>query len=565
MDFSDIQHHGHRLVELFANRDAMLEDMRKMFHMEWQDQPSGDWIKETMSPTAFNRAIGAVRLMTSTEPQFSVPYDEGDATAKESSERIEAASKAMWNGAGRVALRPIHYDVVLSGLLFGEVCGAVSKTADLLALAGKTDDKGNIARMEAVAQETPYLFRTYNPSTCYPDFDSYGLRGMLRRSEVTWGEVMDTWGQLAENIGGAAAATWDRTKKVKLNDWYDWQDRAVWIDENDNPLFHEAHGLSFLPVIAQITEGTFLFDKPENQRFPLLYSVWKSGLWKRENLSLTVIYSLINAIGSNPLLVRETSEPGSPLKVERSIPGGYVDISKGDKLGPLMEKVVDPSQWQGLEKAMQLNEESTIPSMALGAPPQSTLAFSAISLLSQSGRLPLMGAKQLGGQAISNMMIAALKWMRQDGTTTMLYRRGSSITLDPREFPERIVIECDLEPDLPTDKLQMANTANAIVQNKLASYRWARENILQIGQSDAMDKEIYFEEMVRFNVQQALAAKAAQAQMELQQKAAQLQAQQQQAQQAQTRPTETESVTPPGGVQPGQPLAGPLPPRGQPA
>ena len=226
MDYKDIQHHATQLIGLYGARDTMLEEMRRMFHMEWSEQPTGDWIKETMSQSAFNATIGAVRLLVSTEPQFVVPFDEADATAKQTSEKVEQAARAMWAGSGRVSLRPIHYDVVLSGLLFAEVVASVTKVSDLVSYAEKSENKGHKARLEMIAGETPYLFKCYNPATCYPDFDSMGLRGLLRRTKTTWGEVIDTWGLLAET---AVGAHWqmERLKEVTVNDWYDWERRAI--------------------------------------------------------------------------------------------------------------------------------------------------------------------------------------------------------------------------------------------------------------------------------------------------------------------------------------------------
>ena len=549
-DFDDIRNHCDQLVEWYSMRDNMLEEIRQMFHMEWSDQPTGDWIKETMSPTAFNAAIGAVRLLTSTEPQWSVPFDEADLEAQKASEKLERAARAMWNASGRIGLRPVHYDVVMSAILFGEVVGTVTKTADLVEYAKAAKTVGGVARMERIARETPYIFTIHNPMTSYPDYDRFGLRGLLTRKETTWGEVLDAWGDAAETAIGTGAETWDRLKRVNINDWYDWECRCVWLDETNDPIYSDEHGLSFLPVVAQITEGSTMFDLPEQQRFPLLYSVWKSGLWKRENLSLTVIYSLIFGIGSNPLLQQETDDLESPVVIDRSIPGGVLKVPKGERLSALMEKVIDPAQWQGLDKAQRLNEESTISKQALGAPPQNQMAFSAISLLTQSGRLPLMGAKQIGGQAIANLMIAAFDWWREDGDKATLYNSGLKTELAKEDIPERVVIECNLEPDLPTDKMNMANIAQSLIGSGTTSKRWARENILSIGQSDQMDKEIWMEKRIALEVESRM--------MMLQQ---QMKQQAQMAQQPQGQNVNA-PVTPypEGGIDEGQPMSAPMMP-----
>src|SRR3990167_910446 len=557
-DFDDIRETCTRLKGIYSGRDTLYEELRRMVHMEWSEQPTGDWIKSPMSPSAYNALIGAVRLMVSTEPQINVPFDEAQTQAKQASGKIEQACKAMWAGSGRIAQRPVHYEVVFSALMFAEICASVTRTADLLKHAEGTQNPALMRRMERVAQTTPYMFTCYNPATCYGDFDLYGLRGMLRRTATRWGEVLATWGDLAE------AALGKRAGALKV------------------------------------------FDLPERQRFPLLYAMHKSELWKRENLGLTVIYSLIHALGSNPLLVQETDDVEAPTTVDRSVPGGILKVPKGERPSGLLEKVVDPEQYKGLDLAARLNEESTIPKMALGAPPQQVMAFSAISLLVQSGRLPLTATKQLGGEAIANLLIAALAWYKADppeGGKFYDYGKGSYLELSPGDIPERLALRVNLEPDLPTDKLQLAQVGQALVRDKLASRRWVRENILSTGQSEAMDKEIWTEERVSFEIQRIFQQLSAQDQLKIQQAAQAMQAQasgaveqmagpmHEQMMAAQGSPPtqgpggppqgESEiapagaaggnaggggqevSPYPPGGVGEGRPMTGPMPPRGQ--
>jgi hypothetical protein len=548
-EFERIRGRAANLRTLYGARDTLYEELRQMVHMEWSDPPTGDWIKATMSPSAYNALMGAVRLMVSTEPQINVPFDEAQAQAKQASGKIEQACKAMWAGSGRVAQRPVHYEAVFSALMFAEICGSVTRTADLLKQAEATKNKVLVARMQHVAARTPYFFQVYSPATCYGDIDAFGLRGMLRRTAVTWGEVVATWGQAAEDAAGAKALTWRTYDQVTLNDWYDWQYRAVWLEDTSEWVWFDEHGLDFLPVVDQIVDGTMLFARPELQRFPMLYAMAKSGLWKRENLGLTTVYSLIHALGSNPLMVQETDDQEAPTTVDRTTPGGIMKVPKGERPSALLEKVVDPEQYKGLELAARLNEESTIPKMALGAPPQQVMAFSAISLLVQAGRLPLTATKQLGGEAIANLLLAALAWYKADppvggastgsaGSGFYDYGKGREIELSPADIPERLALRVSLEPDLPTDKLQLAQIGQALVRDGLASTRWVRENILMMGQSEAMDKEISDEKRLVFEIQRLFQQLSAQDQLKVQQAA---QAMQAQAEQAALRHGEQES------------------------
>ncbi len=514
MDFNEIRHQATQLVSRYGARDVMLEDLRRMFHMEWQEAPKADWVKPTMSPDAYNACIGAIRLLTATEPQISVPFDESDDEAKTHSEEMEKAAKAMLAGSKRVTQRPPHYEVVFSATLFGEVCLAVSKTADLLEMARETKIKGTIARMEAISKRTPYLFQVYNPEVCYPDFDALGLRGLLRRVETTWGEVLDTWGQAAEDLGPNRK----RQDKVKLNDWYDWDTHAVWLDQASEPIYLKDNELGFLPVVAQIAEGSFLFPEPERQRLPLLYALYKSGLWYRQNLSLTVLFSLVYALGSVPLWKRKTLEPGKPFIVNREGPIGTIDLGPDEDIGMFAEKVIDPSVMTALQVAQQLGTESTMSKVSLGQPLQGgQLTFSTLSLLASSGRLPLVSPKQVSGEALARGLEIALQWLKADGKREKVYLRGSAVTIDPANIPDVVNFEVNLEPDLPQDKLQQANAGNMISGSGLASKRWVRENILNIGQSSAMEKEVWTERRLQVELEMAIQKVQAEAAKKLQQ------------------------------------------------
>src|SRR5512143_661963 len=97
-DFTKLVDRSTVVKELYGKRDKLFEDLRKMFHMEWQNAPNADWIKATMSPSAYNAATGAMRLLDATAPQFTVPYSVEMVDAESRSERMEKAARAMWQG-----------------------------------------------------------------------------------------------------------------------------------------------------------------------------------------------------------------------------------------------------------------------------------------------------------------------------------------------------------------------------------------------------------------------------------------------------------------------------------
>jgi hypothetical protein len=82
----------------------------------------------------------------------------------------------------------------------------------------------------------------------------------------------------------------------------------------------------------------------------------------------------------------------------------------------------------------------------------------------------------------------------QGGKSTAQFEKVDA-ELQASEVPDVIDIKVQLEIELPQDKLQMANAANMLAQGEspLVSKRWVRENVLNIGQSGDMTKEIWGE------------------------------------------------------------------------
>jgi hypothetical protein len=72
--FKDIQDKCSERESLHAARITMCNEIEKMFLMVWEDEKPDvtgkDWIKLTISPEARNKALGAIRLMTATDPKF---------------------------------------------------------------------------------------------------------------------------------------------------------------------------------------------------------------------------------------------------------------------------------------------------------------------------------------------------------------------------------------------------------------------------------------------------------------------------------------------------------------
>ena len=475
--FEKIKVHAEEVESQYGERNDLFEELERMYLMDWTDKPTASDVKVTISPDARNAIQGAVRLMTATDPQFIVPGDKSQRNEEES--KIEQAAAAIWDRAGEIQQSPIHYDAMLSSLLYGEVHIPITNTNSLVKFA--KENKMGQDRAEQLAAMTPFLFEVWNPMDGYPEFDALGLCAYYRKATVRVGTLRTRFGEAVEEVvkGKKSGDT------VELSMFYDLENYGVWVE--DTGIIAEEHGLPFIPVSVTVTEGSKMFQDMKYTRQPMLYGLHKSGLWERQNLTQTVLFTHLYQLGINPTTVTYTKDGKAP---DRDYAGGQINMKIGERIEHITNKgIIDPSFGVAMDIINSKTEASTIYSQALGQPMGGSPAFSTVALLSQSGRLPLIATQKRGGWAIADAMRKALNWYKQDGQDC------PGIDLKPSDIKDNLQLEVKLDVSLPQDKLQMANIANLITQgdDPLSTKEWARENILNIGQSAEMTEDIWAE------------------------------------------------------------------------
>ena len=166
-----------------------------MINMKWSGQPDVQNVKVTISPSVRNQFMGAVRILTSTDPQINVPHDKNSAQSIAMAENIEKICKAVWYHSGRLLQKPVHYDLTNALLRYGQFHLAVTDTTDLLEhYRNGMTNKATLARYERIAKYTPFLFTPIDPKTGSAQFDAYGLTAYYRQTETTYGNIRSMFG-----------------------------------------------------------------------------------------------------------------------------------------------------------------------------------------------------------------------------------------------------------------------------------------------------------------------------------------------------------------------------------
>lgn len=499
-EFDQLKDHARTMETADTRRNTLFDAMDKLYWMIWNEEAAFKDqmknIKVTRSPLARNSLLGAMRLLTASDPIIEVPHDINNQMANQQSSKIENFCKAMWFASGRISGDPLHYDVVRSALLYSEIVIAINSTRDMAKLATIPAVK---RRMEDILEKTPYLFEVWSPKGCNYERDKFGLTAFHRKMDTTAGSIEDVYGK-----DGVAALLTNKNKKVykrydpvTLHVFYDLKDVCIWLDGYNEPIKEEEHGLPFIPVVAQTVEGSNLFAGDHNyyRQEPFLYTLDKTNLVERQNGMMTTLYTMLFAIGANPMFADFTVNPENAPEVDWSEPGGTVHYRTGERREVMSRQIIDPALMQAWEISQDLEAQSTIYKQTLGEPLGSNAPYSMVALLSQSGRLPLIATQRKSSWAIAEALEIALKWMKYDKLTGKAKYEKMSEEISPEDIDEDIDIKVVLEIEMPTDRLQAANAANMLAQgeNPMVSQEWARVNILNIGQTEDMTREIWGE------------------------------------------------------------------------
>lgn len=490
LNFQSIVDHCTKLKEQYSTRNADNDEFEKEYLMDWtEDKPTEEDAKITISPDGHNAILGVDRLLASTSPKFSVPVDKGDTSVAQKSDTMEKFANALWYINGRIRQAPLEGDLVHSAALYAEFCAGVISTKDLVEQA-KGGSPAALARAERIAQMTPIIFEVYDPRTCYPEFDSFGLTAFYRQSKVKSGVILDAWGRTAIDAGLDPS---NRFEDIEYCDYWDFVTHACWIEGRSDPLFIGEHGLPRIPIVDQITSGSMVHTKPEQQRHGFLYGLVKSGISKRQSLALTVEASNVFKHGINPQLVAKLKEPEQDILIDKSL-SGTIKLEVGESIEPLQQQVIDPS----LEKISALlerkGEETTIYKQAMGGNiASSNAAYSTIALLNQAGRLPLTDIQKRSAWGMGQLMEIAFAMIKDNKAGTKVQGDNGVMKIKASDIIDNVMFEVKLDVDLPMDERQNAQTAVTLIRDKIASKRYVREKVMSIEQSSEMDKEIYRE------------------------------------------------------------------------
>jgi len=490
--FLELTQYAYDMQTSNSGRDEMIQAMRHMYTLDDPElEKLGNTFKNIVisySPTASNAIETAVRLLSVNEPGVNVPEEMHETTDPETLNNIERFAQIMLRQSDRIRGSLLIVDGIRSGLLYDEIHITVNSTNDLYEQV-KSRGGGLAARAERIKNLTPYLFSVHDPTGCYVDWDIMGMRAWARRVEMSAQRIIDEYG----DAGREAVGSYSSSSLGRLNTYFVWSmwdlDYYVcWIEGAKKPIYFRENELGFIPVVVHTIEGSEMFSDRKMRRMPFLYRMWKSGVWKSQNIALSAIYTRARTRMWATYLYKAPSDASKP-EIDLTMPINMIQIDPRYEMMPFPSDPANNEMWQAWNLSDQLGTESTIYKQVAGKPLGPNSTYSETALLSQAGRLPLVPVQRKMEWALGDALRMAFLWMKNDSGEYQGQERGNICTLNAAQIPDNLEIEVNLDIAMPQDRLQQANIFNILKDRVPDEYLY--EHLLNERQPKEMVKRLW--------------------------------------------------------------------------
>jgi hypothetical protein len=215
-----------------------------------------------------------------------------------------------------------------------------------------------------------------NPQESYPEWDDDMMLSHTQKYKLKGSALKNRWGVDCSD-----------TTIYTVMETFTPDHHVVWTEGGVGTVYAEEHGLGCLPIFSAYAGGSDLFPEPEQQGQAFLYAKAKGNLDKRENAFLTAVFTNQHQRGlAGPLVAINSDKPDQLITVQYK--GGMRYIIGDAKV--IDDKIVDPQLFQIKNLLDDLDGQSTIQRQTLGEKMGAGIPFSSLSLLSNSGKLPLV-------------------------------------------------------------------------------------------------------------------------------------------------------------------------------
>ncbi len=528
------------MIDADSEKMKLDEAMDSMWHNDWQ-LPSllrdVKKVRSVPSSDPHDALAAATRVLSTLEARIKFQPYASDEANKERAGQVENWLRWMLRGASRRSQGNITKDVVLSSLLYDEVCVQVTYIPwqkNVLKTFG-----GNANHLKMAQRYSPFIIQARNPKNVHVRYSDMMTECVLFCNQTTIRAAKAYWGsqgKLLDLIGDPKDPKREE-HKIVVYDFMDYETRCVWavdaesVDEaatiSDVVIIEpQLHGLPFLNWVVR-AGGTNLEDKPEFRVLPMLASVYRTGQWDTQNIASSLWMSEMIDLASSAVGMIEGPNPDS-VEMEWGESGNTIKVPTGHKYTPIPKTQLDQGLATVYDRLSSMIDKSTVSRILQNGDIPAGTAFSTLNLATQTAVGALKPHKALAEAALADICVLMLEWVHFTGDTVSSWgfdkdNLGKEFSLKANEIsPEHLVIDVELTPDVPTDRASRINTS-AIAVDKL---NYPVENALEdIGVTDPQQamktrrQEQMQDFMIQMQMQQMQTAQQMQMQMAMQQSA----------------------------------------------
>jgi hypothetical protein len=499
--FSELQELAEDMVEADSERDKMFKGMDDMFNLVWnlpQTMEVMKWLRIVKSTDPYDQIRAGTRVLTTLKETVKIDPFSDDPTSQEKANLLEHVLKSNMVNATRRRGVNIIADLVMSGLMYGEIC------AQLLYLPYQNKIPGiGGNRLNSMKRLGPFVVIPHKPQTVHTSYSHYMMEAVLSVTETTPQKLKYFWGDKVP----ATIADNDSLDEVYCFDYWDYDQRTVWVGlspdvynlEENMQIMDEPWTAPFIPWVSMF-DGTTLQGDAGNQRLPLLYPAYQSKQWATQNITGTIALSEAIAHMAAPRV--KFSGPGADgMQIEYGNPEGAVALGPGQDVTPLAPPIMDQGMMAMADRQRAAMSRSGISDTLMGASVDSNTSFSTYSLNVQNSMSVIRPYQTLAERAYSELYMVGAQWVHfcEDelvGLGMGKEDKGKLYKISYKDFdPDKIIIYVTLNPDLPVDRQQKINGA-VMLTERLGMTKAAALEEVGIEDANGMLRDKMYEQLL---------------------------------------------------------------------
>lgn len=551
-----------------SGRNELFEASEKMYHNEW-DLPASlknvDWIRKVISTDPHDAIEAGVRVLSPLDYKIRVVPAAANEASKDLANQRERVLKYWLQNSSHRRRSTLIRDVVRSALLYDMVAVQVMPIDYQKKLALEQGFGLTVKQLQEARRRGPFINTVFNPKGVHVDYNDYGISVVYAVKRIPLVELIQFWGEqnqskIVKTFGDPSDPTMVN-RYVFVHDATTLNERAIWVTGDIQP----ADGMELLisendcpPMWVITIGGSNLEEESRFQYKPMLASVFQAGQWDTQNVVDTLWVSELIATAAQTKLIA-TGPGADQVENDYENPGGITKVPSGTQVQPNPPRQMDQGLVQTSSKFENAMAKSTVSRILMGQDVPNNTQWATINLATQTALGSLKPPKEIAEIALGEICRNMMLWVEFMGDTIQTIGSGRSdlgqeYMIDPLTIDvDNLIVEVELTPDVPTDKLQRINAAQMAV-NGLG---YTREQALEdIGVTDPLKmlKDSRMEQLVQAMLQAKITeitgeaqakvqALAQQYQMQIQMEAQQAQQMQQQAMQQQQN-----QMMPPSGM-----------------